>query len=88
MHWKRLGFEMFKVNPAKYAPQYGGYCAYGVSVSKKFDGAPQFWKIVEGKLHVNLSAEIAEKFKADVPGALTKADGNWPKIQGKAPSAL
>jgi YHS domain-containing protein len=84
----QANLDLFKANPAKYAPQYGGYCAYGVSVGKKFDGAPQYWKIVEGKLYVNLNADIAEKFNADVPGALKNAEGKWPAIQDKAPGAL
>jgi len=84
----QANLDMFKANPAKYAPQYGGYCAFGVSVAKKFDGDPNQWKIVDGKLYLNLNADIAEKFNADVPGNLKKAEGNWPKIQDKAPAAL
>lgn len=80
--------DAFKANPAKYEPQYGGYCAFGVSVGKKFDGNPHYWKIVDGKLYLNLNADVAAKFDADVPGALSKAEGNWPKIQDKAPGDL
>ncbi len=78
----------FEASPAKYAPHYGGYCAYGVSVGKKFDGDPRFWKIVGGKLYLNLNAEIARKFNADTKGAIAKADANWRTIEDKAPGAL
>lgn len=78
----------FKANPSKYVPAYGGYCAYGVSVGKKFDGDPRFWKIVDGKLFLNLNAEIASAFEADVDGAVKKANTRWPKIKSKAPSSL
>ena len=84
----QANLDMFKANPGKFEPQYGGYCAFGVSIGKKFDGDPNQWKIVDGKLYVNLNADIAEKFNADVPGALKKAEGNWPTIQDKAPTAL
>jgi YHS domain-containing protein len=84
----QANLDMFKANPGKFEPQFGGYCAFGVSIGKKFDGDPNQWKIVDGKLYVNLNADIAEKFNADVPGALKKAEGNWPTIQDKAPTAL
>lgn len=78
----------FKANPAKYEPAYGGYCAYGVSVGAKFDGDPRFWKIVDGKLYLNLSAEVQQAWNKDIPGAITKADANWPKLAGKLPSEI
>lgn len=84
----QANLDRFKAEPAKYAPQYGGYCAYGVSVGKKFDGNPGYWKVVGGKLYLNLNADIAGKFNADVAGSVSKADAQWPKIEGKAPSEL
>lgn len=80
--------DAFAADPAKYAPQYGGYCAYGVSVGKKFDGDPRFWKVVDGKLYVNLNADIAAQFKKDVAGSIEKADANWRDIESKAPAEL
>ena len=80
--------DTFKANPAKYAPQFGGYCAYGVSVGKKFDGNPNFWKIEGGKLYRNLDADIANAFNKDVKGAVSKAEAQWPKIESKAPASL
>jgi YHS domain-containing protein len=84
----RANLEAFEADPAKYVPQYGGYCAYGVAVGKKFDGDPRFWKIVDGKLYVNLNADIAAKFDADVAGAIQKAETNWTEIKSKAPADL
>ncbi len=80
--------ETFQANPQKYAPQYGGFCAYGVSVGKKFYSDPQRWKIVDGKLYLNLDKNIQKKFNADVAGAIAKADDHWQRIQDKAPSEL
>jgi YHS domain-containing protein len=70
----------FKANPAKYAPQYGGYCAFGASVGKKFVGDPTVWKVVDGKLYLNLSAEVAGIWLKDVPGNIVKADKEWTRI--------
>jgi hypothetical protein len=80
--------DAFKRDPAKYVPQYGGFCAFGVSVSKKFDGDPLLWTVKDGKLYLNLNQEIYAKFLEDVPGILKTADGNWPKIEHKAAAKL
>lgn len=78
----------FEKNPQRYAPQYGGYCAFGVSVGAKFDGDPTLWRIVNDKLYFNLNPEIQEKWLEDVPGNIAKADRNWRQIRDKAPSDL
>ena len=76
--------EAFKGDPDRYAPQYGGFCAYGVSVGKKFDGDPTLWKIEAGRLYLNLNEEIYAAFLEDVDGNIEKADGNWPEIEHSA----
>ncbi|MCL4686161.1 YHS domain-containing protein [Myxococcota bacterium] len=73
--------DAFAKNPERYAPAYGGFCAYGVSVGKKFDGNPYFWTISGDRLYLNLNASIATKFKKDVPGSIAKAEQQWRKIQ-------
>lgn len=80
--------EMFEANPEKYVPAYGGYCAYGVAVGKKFVADPEVWKIVGGKLYVNLDRDIQRKWQKDIPGHIETADANWQKIKDKAPSDL
>ncbi len=80
--------KAFKANPAKYEPAFGGYCAYGVSVGAKFDGDPRYWKIVDGKLYLNLNADIQQAWFKDIPGAIKKANANWPKLAGKLPSEI
>ena len=76
--------DAFKANPSKYEPAYGGFCAYGVSVGAKFDGDPRYWKIADGKLYLNLDHDIAEAFNKDMPGAIKKAEANWPGLKDKA----
>lgn len=78
----------FEADPAKYVPAYGGFCAYGVSVGKKFDGDPRVWKVVDGRLYLNLNSDIQKTWEKDVPGNITKANSNWRRIRTKAPDEL
>ena len=80
--------KKFAANPEKYAPAYGGYCAYGVSVGKKFVGDPEVWKVVGGKLYLNLNAKIQKLWNKDIPGNIAKAESHWPRIHDRAPSEL
>lgn len=80
--------DLFKANPARYAPQYGGFCAYGVAVGKKFDGDPHLWTIQNDRLYLNLNPDIVAAFEKDVPGNLKKADSNWTRIRTKAVAEL
>lgn len=73
----------FRANPERYSPQYGGYCAYGVSYGKKFSADPTVWKIADGRLFLNLDESIAEKFNQDVAGHVRKADKNWKGLADK-----
>ncbi len=70
----------FQADPAAYAPQYGGYCAWAVSQGKTASADPERWKIVDGKLYLNYNAAIQERWEKDVPGHITRADANWPGI--------
>jgi len=72
--------KAFQADPVKYVPQYGGFCAYGATFGKKFDGNPHLWKIVDGRLFFNLNEEIQAKWEADVPGNIAKADASWKRI--------
>ena len=78
----------FEANPEKYVPAYGGYCAYGVAVGKKFVSDPEAWKIVQGKLYLNLDKDIQNKWAKDIPGYIKKSEANWKDIKDKAPSDL
>jgi YHS domain-containing protein len=78
----------FKANPDKFLPAYGGFCAYGVALGKKFDGDPHYWKIVDGRLYLNLNADIQAEWSKDVPAHIGKADKNWNRIGGVAGSRL
>lgn len=73
----------FKANPTKYAPQYGGHCAWAVSQGYTASGDPQVWKIVNGKLYVNYNTEVGEKWSKNIPGFIKSANVNWFKLATK-----
>jgi YHS domain-containing protein len=70
----------FAASPAKYAPQYGGYCAWAVSQGYTAKGDPNVWKIVSGKLYLNYSPGVQQQWSADIPGNIAKANKNWPGV--------
>ena len=80
--------RLFKSTPEKYAPQYGGFCAFAVALGKKLDGDPHYADIVDGKLYLFVNAEIFEKYKKDSKRILAKAAATWPSIQHKSASEL
>ena len=80
--------EKFSANPEKYVPAYGGYCAFGVSVGKKFIGDPEVFRLVDGKVYLNLDAGIQDMWLKDVPSKITQANKNWKKIKNKSPASL
>ncbi len=71
----------FEANPAKYVPAFGGYCAFGASVGKKFVGDPEVWRLVDNKLYLNLDVEIQSQWLKDVPGRIKTAEAKWRKIK-------
>ena len=72
--------DLFASNPEKYAPQYGGFCAYAVSQGGTAPIDPNAWKIVEDKLYLNLNKSIQATWEKDIPGYIAKADSNWPGV--------
>lgn len=73
--------DAFAAAPEKYAPQYGGYCAWAVSQGYTADIDPAAWRIVDGKLYLNYDKKVQEKWEKDIPGFIGKADTNWPKLK-------
>jgi YHS domain-containing protein len=67
----------FKANPDRYAPQYGGHCAWAAANNYRFAGDPKVWKIVNGKLYLNYNKDVQVKWEKDIPGLVSKGDINW-----------
>jgi YHS domain-containing protein len=78
----------FQADPAKYAPQFGGFCAMGVALEKKLDGDPDAWHIADGKLYLNVNKDVQKKWLQDVSGNNKKAEQIWPSIRNKTPKSL
>ena len=72
--------DRFKSDPAAFAPQFGGYCAFGASVGRKFDGDPNAWRVIDGKLFLNLNKQIQARWLKDTAGFIRGANHNWPII--------
>jgi YHS domain-containing protein len=76
--------EAFVRDPARYAPQYGGYCAYGTAKGYKAPTEPQAFSIVDGKLYLNYNDDIKATWSTDIEGYIQKADGNWDDVKEQA----
>lgn len=72
--------DLFAAEPEKYAPQYGGYCAYAVSQGKTAGIDPKAWSVVDGKLYLNYNAKIQKRWEGDRDAHIQAADGHWPTL--------
>ena len=75
--------DAFKANPGMYAPQYGGYCAYGLANGHKATTEPDAWLISDGKLYLNYDKDIQVKWKKKQAEYIQDANKNWPGIKDK-----
>lgn len=72
--------DAFAADPARYAPAYGGFCAWAVAEGYTAPIDPAAWKIVEGRLYLNYSRSIQRRWERDIAGNITRADANWPRL--------
>ncbi len=73
--------DAFLAEPERWAPQYGGWCAWAVAQGDLAPTDPDAWKIVDGKLYLNYSARIQRKWERDIPGNVERADARWPQLR-------
>lgn len=71
---------LFKENPEKYAPQYGGYCAFALAKNNLASVDPEQFTVLNGKLYLNYNAEVKGKWLQDRDSFIEQADKNWPQI--------
>lgn len=72
--------KAFIAQPAKYAPAYGGYCAWAIAANDALaPGDPNVYEIVDGKLYLNFSEQVQANWEKDIPGFIVKGDANYPK---------
>ena len=72
--------NVFSKNPERYAPQYGGYCAFAVSKNSLAPGDPKVWSLVDGKLYLNLNKSVQSRWTSDQKNLIIRADRNWPGL--------
>ncbi len=72
--------EAFEMNPAAYAPQYGGYCAYAMSKGSIASTAPDAFTVKDGRLYLNFSTEVRAIWSEDITGNVARADAFWPAV--------
>jgi len=70
--------DTFKADPERYAPQFGGYCAFAISKGHAAEARPEVWSIVDGKLYLNLGPGAQKKWEAELQTNIVRAQGNWP----------
>jgi hypothetical protein len=73
--------DRFREHPEQFAPQYGGYCAFGAAQGYKATTDPNAFTIVEQKLYLNYSVDVQAKWRRDPAGYIKKADQNWPEVE-------
>lgn len=76
--------DAFSKEPEKYAPQYGGYCAWAVGHNYTAQGDPQAWKIVDNKLYLNYNKDVQAKWQQEIPKYIADGDKNWIELASKA----
>ncbi len=72
--------DLFKAGPEKYAPQYGGYCAYAVAKNQTASIRPELFTIHNGKLYLNYNQSINQKWTDAKEEFIKAADANWPGL--------
>ncbi len=79
----RQNLDSFKTHPEKYAPQYGGYCAYGAAMGHKAPTETDTWSVVEDKLYFNYNQKVKDLWTKDQSSLIKKADQQWPALKDK-----
>lgn len=80
--------DLFNQTPEKYAPQYGGFCAYGMTFGKKFEIDGKAFEIVDGKLFVNKNQDVYKAWAEAVPKHISEANQQWPSVELTNPDHL
>lgn len=80
--------DTFREDPARYAPAYGGFCAYGMTFGKKFEIDGKAFEIVGGKLFVNKNLDVYKAWAKDVPKHIVEANTQWPGVEHTPASEL
>jgi len=72
----------FLATPGRFAPQYGGFCAWAVAQGYTAPIDPAAWRIVDDRLYLNANRSVQRRWERDIPGFIARADANWPALRG------
>jgi YHS domain-containing protein len=75
--------DLFAADPERYAPAYGGFCAFAVSEGYTAPIDPAAWRIVDGRLFLNFDRAVQRRWERDIPGRIARADARWPEIAAR-----
>ena len=75
--------DRFTRDPKRYAPQFGGYCAWAISRGYTADVDPEAFQIVDGRVYLIYSKSVQRRWEQDIPGNIAKAEANWPEVLSK-----
>ena len=81
--WKFSSAEnlaAFEASPEKYAPQYGGYCAWAIADGNFAEGNPKIWAIENGKLYLNYNDTVRGRWDEDRADFITRGDEQYPAL--------
>ena len=79
--FSKANLDDFKSDPEKFAPQFGGYCAYGMAEGHKASTSPDAWTVVDDKLYLNYNKNVKDLWNKDRSGNIEKATKNWPSVK-------
>lgn len=72
--------DAFEMNPDAFAPQYGGFCAYAMTMAKLVPTDPEAFTLHQGRLYLTENLVVRDLWRRDITGYIVLADGNWPKV--------
>lgn len=72
--------DAFAADPDRYAPQFGGFCAFAVAHGYHAPIDPTAWKIVDGRLYLNFDRATQRRWEADIPGFIARGEAHWPAV--------
>jgi YHS domain-containing protein len=75
--------DAFEAEPTRYAPQFGGYCAYGLTKGYAAKTEPHAWRIVDGKLYLNYDKEVQKLWEKGLPAIIAEGEKHWPAALAK-----
>lgn len=72
--------DLFAAQPERYAPQFGGYCAWAVGHAYTASADPEAWSVIDGKLYLNYNKDVQKQWLPDAAKWIGEGNKNWPSL--------